>query len=256
MGARDRPPAPLKRRMDMNRLATIFSIVTTAGVLLATVSGLVWIIAVLRHRETAAKALCIAGIIVAVVGFVLFLRSYDSSLHRARPQEPEIPAAQTAAQGQPQEAPQEPMPGPEDSSPGNPSSVPQEPAEAPEKPVQEPAQAANEANPLFSLVVHTRPVMNGFKTERIGTWAYIDTTKEFMSSVTDQQFYDYLSELSAEGYNWFNVFFEDGTGLWTISPALIEYGQADQDEGGAVEYVGDPEDCIFTFADGRYSTSN
>ncbi len=66
----------------MNRLATIFSIVTTAGALLAAVSGLVWIIAALRHRETAAKALCIAGIIVAVVGFVLFLRSYDSSLHR------------------------------------------------------------------------------------------------------------------------------------------------------------------------------
>lgn len=48
--------------------------------------------------------------------------------------------------------------------------------------------------------------MNGFKTERIGTWAYIETTKEFMAGVTDQQLYDFLSELSAEEYNWFNVF--------------------------------------------------
>lgn len=236
MGACDRPPAPPKRRMDMNRLATIFSIVTTAGVLLATVSGLVWIIAALRHRETVAKALCIAGIIVAVVGFVLFLRSYDTSLHRARPQE----------------AAQEPVPAPSGSQKGITPAEPQEPAQA----AQEPTPAANEANPLLALEVQTRPVMNGFKTERIGTWAYIETTKEFLSSVTDQQLYDYLSELSAEGYNWLNVFFEDGTGLWTISPALIEYGQADRDEGGSVEYVGDPEDCIFTFSDGQYSTGN
>ena len=40
----------------MNRLATIFSIMTTAGVLLAAVSGAAWFIAALRHRETAAKS--------------------------------------------------------------------------------------------------------------------------------------------------------------------------------------------------------
>lgn len=98
--------------------------------------------------------------------------------------------------------------------------------------------------------------MNGFKTERIGTWAYIETTKSFMAGVTDQQLYDYLTGLSTEGYNWFNVFFEDGTGLWTFSPAFIEYGKADQDEGGSVEYIGDASDCIFTFIDGQYSTDN
>lgn len=98
--------------------------------------------------------------------------------------------------------------------------------------------------------------MNGFKTEQIGTWAYIETTKAFMAGVTDQQLHDYLTGLSAEDYNWFNVFFEDGTGLWTISPVFVEYGQADQDEGGSVEYIGDAEDCIFTFADGHYSAKN
>lgn len=209
----------------MNRLATIFSIITTAGVLLAAVSGLVWIIAALRHRETAAKALCIAGIIVAVVGFALFLRSYDSSLHRARPQEPETPATQTVTPVQPQEA------------------------------AQEPEQAANEANPLLALEVQTRPVMNGFKTERIGTWAYIETTKEFMSSVTDQQLYDYLSELSAKSYNWFNVFFEDGTGLWCMSSLggyYIEYGAVDEDEGGAVIHDSDVAIRYLRYENGAY----
>lgn len=236
----------------MNRLATIFSIVTTVGVLLAAVSGAAWLIAALRHRETATKALCIAGIIVAVVGFVLFLWSYDSSLHQERTQEPESPTTQSVSPEQLQEPAQGPGLGPEVSTQGNTTTEPQEPTEPP----QEPAQAASAVNPLLALDVQSRPVMNGFKTERIGTWAYIETTKEFMAGVTDQQFYDFLSELSAEKYNWFNVFFEDGTGLWTISPVFVEYGEADQDEGGSVEYIGEPEDCIFTFVDGHYSTEN
>lgn len=236
----------------MNRLATIFSIITTAGILLAAGSGVAWIVAALRHRETVAKALCLAGVIVAVLGFILFLRSYDSSLHQERAQESEPPITQSIPPEQPQEPAQGPVLGQEGSTQGNTLPEPQKPTEAP----QEPEQVANAVNPLLALEVHTRPVMNGLKTEQIGTWAYIETTKEFMAGVTGQQLHDYLSELSAEEYNWFNVFFEDGTGLWTFSPVLIEYGQADRDEGGSVEYIGEPEECIFTFSDGQYSTEN
>ena len=236
----------------MNRLATIFSIMTTTGVLLAAVSGAAWFIAALRHREPAAKSICLAGVMVVVLGFILFLRSYDSSLHQERTQEPEPPTTQSVSPEQPQEPAQGPVLGPEASTQGNTPAEPQEPTEPP----QEPGQAASAVNPLLALDVQTRPVMNGFKTERIGTWAYIETTKEFMAGVTDQQLYDFLSELSAEEYNWFNVFFEDGTGLWTISPVFVEYGEADRNEGGSVEYIGEPEDCIFTFSDGHYSTEN
>lgn len=221
----------------MNRLATIFSIVTTAGILLAAVSGAAWLIAALRHRETIAKALCLIGIIVAVLGFILFLRSYDSSLHQERAQEPEPPITQSTAPKQPQE-----------------------PTEAPQEPIQTPTQELTQKdiaeNPLAAFQIQERPVMNGYKTERIGTWACIYTSKEFMSTVTSQQLHEYLDALPISDYNWFNVFFEDGTGLWTISPVLIEYGQADQDEGGGVEYIGELEDCIFTFMDGQYSTGN
>lgn len=235
----------------MNKLATIFSIVTTVGLLLAAVSGVVWIISALRNRETVAKALCLAGLVVAVVGFVMFLRSYDSSLHRERSQEPQLPAVQSETQGQPQEPAQGPVSEPVKEPEGTTPTAPQEPIETP----QGPTQAGESENPLDALPLQTRPVMNGFKTERIGTWAYIETTKSFMAGVTDQQLYDYLTGLSTEGYNWFNVFFEDGTGLWTFSPAFIEYGKADQDEGGSVEYIGDASDCIFTFIDGQYSTN-
>lgn len=197
----------------MNKLATIFSIVTTIGIFLAVVSGVVWIIEVIRHRETVAKALCLAGIIVAALGFILFLRSYDSSLHQERVQEPEPPITQSIAPEQPQEPAQKLIPGPEDSSPGSPSSMQQEPAEAPE----EPTQAAEPENPLASLAVQEHPVMNGFKTERIGTWASITTTKEFFSSATDEQVFQYLNEVAESEYNWINVFFEDGTGLYCTS---------------------------------------
>lgn len=235
----------------MNRLATIFSIITTAGVLLAAVSGLVWIIAALRHRETAAKALCIAGIIIAVVGFILFLRSYDSSLHRARPQEPESPATQTAAQVQPQEAAQEPVPAPSGSQKGITPAEPQKPAQA----AQEPAQAANEANPLLAFVVHTRPVMNGFKTERIGTWASITTTKEILSNTTDEQLFQFLNEVAENNYNWINIFFGDGTGLYCMSSTggyYIEYGAVDEDEGGAMMFESNITTRYFHYDDGTY----
>jgi len=128
----------------------------------------------------------------------------------------------------------------------------QEPSEPPQKP----AQAAETGNPLATLQLQTRPVMNGPKTERIGTWAYIETTKELMAGVTDQQLHDYLTNLPVGDYNWFNVFFEDGTGLWTIFPEFVEYGLADQDEGGSVEYIGDASDCIYTYIEGHYSTES
>lgn len=99
--------------------------------------------------------------------------------------------------------------------------------------------------------------MNGFKTERIGTWASITTTKEFLSSVTDEQLFQYLNKVAENKYNWINIFFEDGTGLYcmgSMSGYLLEYGNIDQDEGGAVEYIENVPNCIFTFIDGQYST--
>ncbi len=230
----------------MNRLATIFSIVTTVGVLLAAVSGLVWIIAALRHRETAAKALCIAGIIVAVVGFVLFLRSYDSSLHQERTQEPEPPTTQSASP----EQLQEPVSGPEASTQED-IHEQQEPAETPQKP----AQAVEAENPLAALAVQEHPVMNGFKTERIGTWASIATTKEFFSDATDEQVFQYLNEAAENNYNWINVFFGDGTGLWCMSSMggyYIEYGAMDEGEGGAVIHESDVTTRYFRYENGTY----
>lgn len=314
----------------MNGSATMFSIVTTISFLLAAVSGVIWIIAAIRHHKTAAKKVCLTGAFLMVVSFSLFLWSYDSTLS---PPPPESSTSQDTEQ--PPAASQETVDGsqeedkddtsstppkavqtlanePEETPPAEPAQtlpdkstevVPQKPTDelqedptadelqkedtpaekpankppkeatpTPQKPTDEPPKedtpapqkpqpqrkdesaAQTSVNPMLSLEIQEHPVMNGFQTERIGTWASVTVTKEFMSSVTDEQMYQYLEGLSEKEYNWFNVFFEDGTGLWTISPAFIDYGEVDPDEGGSVEYVGEPEDCIYTFTDGQYIT--
>ena len=110
-------------------------------------------------------------------------------------------------------------------------------------------------NPLAELVVQEHPVMNGFKTERIGTWTSIATTKEFFSSATDEQIFQYLNEVAENNYNWINVFFGDGTGLWCMSSMggyYIEYGAVDEDEGGAVIHDSDVATRYFHYENGAY----
>ena len=227
----------------MNRLATIFSILTTGGVLLAVVSGAMWAIAAIRHKETGAKTLFLVGLVIAVASFAMFLRSYDRDQHRAE-------ATQSTSQEEQlqQEETEEPSELPE-----APSNTP-----APETPTEEPEQEpiAQPVNPLISITLDTHPVMNGPKTERIGTWASITTTKDFLQTVTDEQLHEYLSELDAEDYNWFNIFFDDGTGLYCMSGmdgTYIEYGTVDPEEGGAVEYIESAAKSIYLYADGKYS---
>lgn len=103
------------------------------------------------------------------------------------------------------------------------------------------AQQAKEEepeNPLETLQIEEHPLMNDGNTKQVGTWASVMTTKEFMSGVSDEQLYQYLNEISEKDYNWFNVFFEDGTGLDYGLAALIKYGPIDQEKGGSVTTEG------------------
>ena len=98
--------------------------------------------------------------------------------------------------------------------------------------------------------------MNGTQTERIGTWAFIQTTKETAKAATPEQFQRYMTGLDAEDYNWFNVFFEDGTGLYIASGTAgtwVEYGAIDQEEGGAVQ---SGDSIMFYFEDNEYIQAN
>lgn len=217
----------------MNRAATLFSIITTIGLVSAIVAAVCWgLLAATHHEHTGARRALIIAAVVAVVGFLAFLKAYDHTLSRRQakaPAEEPVPAMEAAAQA---DTPAEPLA----------AAVAQE--------------AAAKGNPFLVLTVETRPVMNGPGTERIGTWAFVEITKADAENVTGQQLHDLLESVAAEKYNWFNVFFEDGTGLYAIMPSFVEYGLVDKENGGTVEPTGDAVENVYLFTDGRYSNES
>ena len=217
----------------MNRTATIFSIITTVGLVAAIVAGVVWgLLAVTHHEHAVAKRLFIIAVIVAAVSFLSVLNAYDPDLSRRHAQAPageSVSAVETPAKAD------------------TPAAV---------APTVEPQEETEGANPMLRLAVETRPVMNGTGTERIGTWAFVETTKAAMAEITGQQLHTYLTGISAEGYNWFNIFFEDGTGLYATMPGFVEYGAVDKETGGTVEPAGDAGENVFLFTDERYSNES
>lgn len=224
---------------------TFFSIIVILSSIVIIISAILWAISAARKKPVKIKR-------VLAVSFVLFSSSFIGCALTAPPVdkstlENQSPVMQDIAV----EPSQEPVLDPEASIQEDIPAKPQELAEAP----QEPAQAVEPENPLAELVVQEHPVMNGFKTERIGTWTSIATTKEFFSSATDEQIFQYLNEVAENNYNWINVFFGDGTGLWCMSSMggyYIEYGAVDEDEGGAVIHESDVATRYFRYENGTY----
>ena len=95
-------------------------------------------------------------------------------------------------------------------------------------PSSSPAPASS--NPLMEAELHTADVMNGFGTEKIGEWGYIEISKSDMSAVTGEQLTEFCqNRYGGSGLNWVGIIFEDGTGL-RVGPgwqASIEYGKID-----------------------------
>lgn len=76
--------------------------------------------------------------------------------------------------------------------------------------------------------IHTAPVMNGLKTERIGTYAYINAKK---SDITGGDLVIIYNKIKDSNYNWFTVYFEDGTGVIYRGCSDPEYGIMDEEYG-------------------------
>lgn len=226
-------------------MAILFSNIAFFGLIVTAVSGIVWAIGQFRKRDTKARSVCIVAAVLTVFGIVGFGITHEPG---EKPQDPPPAAGTEASSQEPAEGDtQQPTEPPLAITPPVTTTEPENPPQGTTGPTETPIQ---EQNPLFQLSVKTKPVMNGFKTEQIGTWAYIETTKSIMQEVTDQQLKDYMTELDKEKYNWFNIFFEDGTGLYFMSGlggSYAEYGTVDKNEGGSIQH-GD----IYTFEDGAY----
>lgn len=112
----------------------------------------------------------------------------------------------------------------------------QEPADDESSTGQEPTadefvdtQEPDSDNPLMSALATEIPVINGSKTERIGTAAYILSDKSLVTEA-------YLSEFASKrvegsGYNWYMIKFPDETGIFFPGSMsmLASYGDIAKD---------------------------
>ena len=130
----------------------------------------------------------------------------------------------------------------------------QDPPAVSSAPIDPPAPIS--VNPLMEAELHTADVMNGFGTEKIGEWGYIEISKSDMASVTGEQLTEFCqNKCDGSGLNWVGIVFDDGSGLH-ITPGTwfvqIDYGTIDIETATFSDKVGAvmPE----TWSDGNTPT--
>lgn len=106
---------------------------------------------------------------------------------------------------------------------------------------QSPNQSAIDlSNVLMVATIREAKVLNGFKTESIGTRAYIEIAKDELKNVTNEQYAEFVDNaVTDSGYNWFTIFCDDGTGITFAGSMgfIAEYGVLDP-EGSIAECLG------------------
>ncbi len=238
-------------------MAIFFSTVLFFGLIVTVAAGIVMVVQKVRHRGTRAGRVCIAAAVVSVVCFVGFGVTHEPS---EKPQDP--PPASSTETSSPEPAQsdaQQTTEPPPATTPTVNTPEPEEPAQSTAAPTETPTPTEEAEPPVASelvvnLPLQERPVMNGAGTERIGTWARIITTKEYLETIPDRALYEHLEAMAGNNYNWVNVTFGDGTGLYCYMDGyLIEYGCVDEKEGGAVE-PGDGVDVRYFHFDSETGT--
>ena len=116
----------------------------------------------------------------------------------------------------------------------------QDPPAVSSAPVDPPAPIS--VNPLMEAELHTADVMNGFGTEKIGEWGYIEISKSDMASVTGEQLTEFCqNKCDGSGLNWVGIVFDDGSSLH-ITPGTwfvqIDYGTIDIETATFSDKVG------------------
>lgn len=100
--------------------------------------------------------------------------------------------------------------------------------------------AGHDPTDILSASIETAPVMNGSRTEEIGTRAYINISKDDLMKASAEEFAKFAAtKVDSSGYNWFSVIFDDGTGICFPGSFayFCEYGKLDE-EGALLETIG------------------
>lgn len=111
------------------------------------------------------------------------------------------------------ESSSEPIPSPSESS-----TISSEPEDSSSE--SSSTQEADSDNPLINTSLVEIPVMNGTKTEKIGTAAYIVSDK---SLITEQYLAEFAeNRVAGSGFNWVFIKFPDDTGIF-FPGAIAEF---------------------------------
>lgn len=111
-------------------------------------------------------------------------------------------------------------------------------------------------NFLFTPKIIELPVVNA-AGNNIGTRAYIESSKIllFDDLEDNEQLASYIheffeKEVEGKGYNWFNIYFEDGSTLLFVgaNKLIIEYTETPDDDGG----ISSLEATTYMYKDGAY----
>lgn len=127
-----------------------------------------------------------------------------------------------------------------DSVPTETSGAKQDPPAGSSAPVDPPAPTPT--NPLMEAELHTADVMNGFGTEKVGEWGYIEISKTDMGTVTGEQLTEFCqNKCDGSGLNWVGIVLDDGSGLH-VTPGTwfvqIDYGMIDIETATFSDKVG------------------
>lgn len=108
---------------------------------------------------------------------------------------------------------------------------------------------AESQNALMTAEFKTDDVMNGFKTEVIGTRAYINITKNELNQITIEDFVEFIEQrVDGSGHNWVSIICNDGTGIVFAGSQVSNatYGEIDN-EGCINKEIG-----YIVLEDGKY----
>lgn len=89
-------------------------------------------------------------------------------------------------------------------------------------------------NPLYNIMLCTRPIMSGIGNNEVGQRKYITIDRDSFNSIPGKYVYEFLTN-QLNDCNYINIFFTDGTGIYSNTGYLLIYGELDSD--GGVSYI-------------------
>lgn len=79
-------------------------------------------------------------------------------------------------------------------------------------------------NKLMQQAFMKAPVMNGFKTQKIGEYGYIKISKIDVSTISKEDFREFIDTKFTNDLNWLSIIFDDNTTIIMHTPIVGSYG--------------------------------